>query len=288
MVRGYVGRPGVGKTLAMIEDGFKALRAAPDLVTFTNIRSLKFPNSIYFNSFDQLLDVDYGQVLLDEAGIWLMSRKAMSLPEAMLCKLAQVRKHGLDLLWTSQHEARVDKALREITNEYCRLMPVGKLILRTYIEPATHDVLSRRVWKPLPIIFDLYDTLESIGNPRTGVGFNERQRRAHGRLKRTRKPAVRPPAGDVYVYPSSIRLSPDAQYCVKWLKDCGLDVSDYITSSVIKSTFRELLARYRWLKPFGMTLDDVDRDCSPWSPWLLTEQETLSLPESGISVVAIK
>jgi len=61
-------------------------------------------------------------ILIDELNLWAPSRRWQSLEDDLLYKWSHNRKHGLDIWWTAQHESRVDKVVREVTEFYyvCR------------------------------------------------------------------------------------------------------------------------------------------------------------------------
>lgn len=54
-------------------------------------------------------------MLIDEINMWAPSRKWAEIPMEVLYQWSHNRKHGLEIWWSSQREARVDKALREVT-----------------------------------------------------------------------------------------------------------------------------------------------------------------------------
>lgn len=54
-------------------------------------------------------------VLIDELNLWAPSRLWEQLGLGVLQRWAYARKDGLDIVWSAQHEARVDKVAREVT-----------------------------------------------------------------------------------------------------------------------------------------------------------------------------
>jgi hypothetical protein len=119
MIEGYIGRPGTGKTYTMTARILKQAAKYEAVVANYNI---DIPNIVRIDDPAQLLDIKVppkgGKILvaLDEAHLWLPSRLSMKLPPSLLMKFSQTRKAGWDLLWTAQHEARVDKVLKDVTN----------------------------------------------------------------------------------------------------------------------------------------------------------------------------
>lgn len=56
-------------------------------------------------------------VLIDELNLWAPSRLWQEIGLGVLNRWAYVRKDSLDIIWTAQHEARIDKVAREVTTE---------------------------------------------------------------------------------------------------------------------------------------------------------------------------
>jgi hypothetical protein len=106
----YVGRPGSGKTYTLTE---RVLREADrDRLVFTNY-SVKHPNVYQFTP-DQLLDLPPGLIVIDEAHLWFPARMSLKLPMSWLAGISYVRKNGWDLLLSTQHEQRLDRAVRDV------------------------------------------------------------------------------------------------------------------------------------------------------------------------------
>ena len=64
-----------------------------------------------------MVEARNGLLLLDEAAQILDSRMFGKTPTQLLHKLMQVRKHGLECWWATQHLEYVDKRLRLLTFE---------------------------------------------------------------------------------------------------------------------------------------------------------------------------
>jgi len=109
-IEGYVGRPGSGKSYTLVE---RALReAARGRDVFCNFQV----DGTYYFEPDQLLDLPPGLIIIDEAHLWFPSRMSLKLPPAWLAMLSQTRKNGWDLLWSAQHETRVDRIVRDVSS----------------------------------------------------------------------------------------------------------------------------------------------------------------------------
>lgn len=112
MIEGYIGRPGSGKTYALTRRLLKiADRGRP---VFANYR-IDHPNCHYFQPAE-LAELPPGVVALDEAHLYFPARGALKLPMSWLQLMSQTRKRGWDLMYTSQHENRLDRVIRDITN----------------------------------------------------------------------------------------------------------------------------------------------------------------------------
>lgn len=105
-----VGRPGSGKTYELTRRVLEA--ADKDRIVFANY-AVKHPN-VYLFTPDQLLDLPPGLVVIDEAHLWFPSRMSLKLPMSWLAGISYVRKNGWDLLLSTQHETRLDRAVRDV------------------------------------------------------------------------------------------------------------------------------------------------------------------------------
>lgn len=114
VIEGYVGRPGSGKSYTMTARALEACNEGRQV--YCNF-TLRHPNAERI-AIEDLLDAGMppGLVLIDEAHLWFPARLSMKLPPSLLMKLSQTRKMGWDLIWIAQHETRVDKVLRDVTN----------------------------------------------------------------------------------------------------------------------------------------------------------------------------
>lgn len=64
-------------------------------------------------------------VLLDELNLWAPSRLWQKLGIGVLTRWAYVRKDGMDVRWSAQHESRIDKVAREVTDFIWTCRSVG-------------------------------------------------------------------------------------------------------------------------------------------------------------------
>lgn len=112
MIEGYIGRPGSGKTLWMTKRAISAAKRG--LMVFSNY-PIDYPG-VYLFDPEQLLELPEGMVIIDEAHLWFPARGSLNLPMSWLAGMSQTRKMGWHLLWSAQHENRVDRVIRDVTN----------------------------------------------------------------------------------------------------------------------------------------------------------------------------
>jgi hypothetical protein len=110
-----------------------------DRLVFTNY-AVAHPNCYMFTP-DQLMDLPPGLVVIDEAHLWFPARMALKLPMSWLAGMSQTRKAGWDLLWSAQHETRVDRVVRDVTE--------WMWLSRAYFSHHNHPVMfSQSSWEP--------------------------------------------------------------------------------------------------------------------------------------------
>lgn len=109
-----------------------------------------------------LVQVENGLVLLDEAGLWLPSFIWRKIPESLIWKLAQIRKDGLDLFYTAQNAARVVKVLREITYESVMCWKFFGVRVQKVYTGCLDDFVCYSFGVFRPGVWKMYDTLEKV------------------------------------------------------------------------------------------------------------------------------
>jgi len=112
MIEGYVGRPGSGKSYTLTARALEL--AGRGRTVFANY-PIAAENCWTFRP-EQLLDLPPGVIVIDEAHLWFPARMSLKLPSSWLAMLSQTRKNGWDLLWCAQHEARVDRVIRDVSS----------------------------------------------------------------------------------------------------------------------------------------------------------------------------
>lgn len=168
MIEGYIGRPGSGKTYALTR---RLLRIADKGRPVYANYHIEHENVHVFEPAD-LMDLPPGVVALDEAHLYFPARGSLKLPMSWLAMMSQTRKRGWDILWTAQHENRIDRVVRDITNLmwHCQAWGLSRekpslFIARAY-EPEdfrkTGKVLNRWIGRFDQKVADAYDTFEQI------------------------------------------------------------------------------------------------------------------------------
>lgn len=116
MIEGIFGRPGRGKTYEAVR---RLLLEADSGRQCFSVTPINHPNVEHI-TYDDLVDpyLPPGLILLDEVHLKLPagSPATVKLDEDWYAKLSQTRKDGHDLLYTSQHEGKVLKQLRDNTD----------------------------------------------------------------------------------------------------------------------------------------------------------------------------
>lgn len=110
MIEGWIGRPGSGKTYTLVARALKERDRGRDV--FAN-----FPiDGCWVFEPEDLLELPPGLIIIDEAHLWFSARQAISLPPSWLAEMSQTRKNSWDIIWSAQHENRVDRVIRDVSN----------------------------------------------------------------------------------------------------------------------------------------------------------------------------
>jgi hypothetical protein len=114
MIEGIFGLPGKGKTYEGVR---RLLLAADSGRQCYSVTPIDHPNVMQIEYEDVVdLYLPPGLIFLDEVHLVLTYTAWMKLDQRWFEKLSQTRKDGHDLLYTSQHESKVLKQLRDNTN----------------------------------------------------------------------------------------------------------------------------------------------------------------------------
>ena len=279
MIRCFDGLLGQGKTYGMVDEAVQLSRKEHPMV-YTNMAGLQFPEAVYFDHIEELCNISSGLVLLDEALIVVPARFWQEMGRDLLGRFAQLRKHGLDLWYTSQFADGVDKTLRELTNEVVTCQKVGKTFFRRKSNPT--QKVRGLGWPHRfdPDIANLYNTLEVIKTTGGSAGVAERNlllsvvarkrsedahREEQARAASAARPLLHYPwysalIGDHEVLSTSKR----ARAAIRWLKE-----RDYWSHGLTWSEqVRRELERRQWLSLFNLGPEDAPYYCTRSNPWL--------------------
>ena len=168
MIEGFIGRPGSGKSYTLTDRALQECnRGRP---VFANY-AIAHENAWQFTP-DQLLDLPPGVIVIDEAHLWFPARMSLRLPPSWLAMLSQTRKSGWDLMWAAQHEARVDRVLRDVSSylwlcsSWLNFGNNPMFFVADSYEPEyfrkTGKRLTRRIRKFRPITAAGYDTFAKL------------------------------------------------------------------------------------------------------------------------------
>lgn len=182
-VEGFIGLPGSGKTYALSVRGLKALKAGRrvfsnydlrgtmplDVWDHANIGNTKDPGPAC-ECGSCFVSISDAVVLVDEINLWAPSRLWNALPIGLLHRWAQVRKYRTQILWSAQHEDRVDKVIREVTGWIweCKPILLGRWFSLHAYEPSdlrrelSRKALGSSVLRLRPDIAEAYDTFRIV------------------------------------------------------------------------------------------------------------------------------
>jgi len=281
MLRGWVGNLGSGKTYGMVNQACLDVRRRPSheapRIQCTNMADLAFPMSIYAGAFTDMQRVADGVILLDEAGVWMDARSWQSIPATFLQRLVQLRHVGVDLYYTAQGFEQVDSRLRLITNytERCVMITIGRgLFITCAIDPRTKGVVH---WRMTPFdtkIAALYNTMEVVGDPKTGKG---RKYRRSTRISRQADPFIDRRDWGTETTPieellhwrggnCEVSWSKDEEITKQYLYDLGLYAPG---GQQHRQMWEYALRRTRWLAMFRIHPHEVPFWMSKETPWVV-------------------
>lgn len=119
MIEAYVGLPGMGKTLGATHRVCWLLANGEDVISNISITDKVYGSNRKTRKFTGLQDfvsLKNCTFFLDEANIILDSRQFAKTPPEVLHKLAQSRKYGLNMIYTTQGFGHAEARLRDLTN----------------------------------------------------------------------------------------------------------------------------------------------------------------------------
>lgn len=159
MILGWTGRVGSGKTYSMVA---YALKYRGRRAIYANTPEISFAEP--FSTWEELLDLHSGLVLLDELPIWAAARDWGKLSPDVASFFAQSRKNGVHLLFTAQAFAGVDAVIRRLTAQLYRCERFGPLIREDCVDGVSGERMGRR-WRFISrAVYQHYDTFAVVGD----------------------------------------------------------------------------------------------------------------------------
>lgn len=196
MITGYVGKPGSGKSLALINGVVNDLLRGRQVYTNFTIKipallQLAWKRGLWYEwgepcrldfvkrftdnwsvmrSYDDMVSVREGRLYFDEAHLWLWSRAYREIPRAVISWWSQSRKHGVDVFYATQRMGSVDVHVRELTTWAWNCRRVGNSLWFVYQADDLEQQERRRVWqrrlvKLDPEVAACYDTYQILPPP---------------------------------------------------------------------------------------------------------------------------
>lgn len=202
-IHGYVGANGAGKTLAMMHDTKLSMDLGRRILSTVRVidpsTGETYHNYEPFTRWDQLLEAESCDVLMDEILGVAASSAGSSLPIEVQLLLNQLRRRDVLLRWTAPAWSRCNIVLREVTQavtvcrgyfpkyeasgDGSRLWGMNRLFRWT-----TYDALdftqwsdtkegqlkgkaNAWLWRPGSWAQESYDTFDSVDNVDSGEGY---------------------------------------------------------------------------------------------------------------------
>lgn len=174
MINIYVGKPGMGKTYALVRLAYKLINEGRNIhsnfyIDFSSMSLKEGHGNLYFwKTIDEIVPIREGEILIDECQIYMNSRDWKSLPKAVQYKLQQHRKQGLNIHGAVQNVRRIDSVARELVNSIFQVSKhLGGLFIAREYDIEDIDKESRSSYSTQFYFFNkklakCYDTLQEI------------------------------------------------------------------------------------------------------------------------------
>lgn len=134
----------MGKTFGMVHQACKALRDGREVISNLPIVDIEFGTkraSVYTADIGEAVArAKNSLICIDEASIVLPNHYWDKLPFDLLIRFAQVRKYGLDIMYTSQGWHHTVKRLRDLTNYVVKCSNHKWWFTYNYIDPEYFDM----------------------------------------------------------------------------------------------------------------------------------------------------
>jgi len=174
MINIITGKPGSGKTYFLVYQAYKSLLAGRDVYSNFHLDFSKHKNFkkmtgkiFYWHKISDLNDLRSGDILMDEAQIYMNSRKWKDLDERFQYKLQQHRKHGLNIWGTAQNVKRIDCVARELVNSIFVVKKCGRIFVVNEFDIEEIDKAKRQSYGVKFLFlrrgfYACYDTLQEV------------------------------------------------------------------------------------------------------------------------------
>jgi len=130
MINIIAGKTGSGKSAFLGRKVAEALKNGDTVYSYERFR-FKDPRVKYFHKIEEIAKLENCLVVLDEAQIWLNSRKWDQLPTSLQYALSQERHSGIDIWAATQHVNRIDTVMRELVHHYYEISRVAGTTLKS-------------------------------------------------------------------------------------------------------------------------------------------------------------
>jgi hypothetical protein len=214
-IMGYVGANGGGKSAAMVWDTLPTLEAGRPVLSTVRLLDYENPRRcegctacdwglvdlgeghraahplwVPLTNWQQLLEAEHCDVLMDEVTGVASSRESYAMPAPVANKLVQLRRADVVVRWSSPNWARADKIIRECSQAVT--FATGHLPVRAVDEAGERQWRNRRLfrwrtydasefedftvgkreqlaamqtdlhWGPKSVVFGAYDTFDAV------------------------------------------------------------------------------------------------------------------------------
>lgn len=173
MITLVTGLPGSGKTYYAVRETLQALKEGRKV--YSNVpMAIDSENLIHWTKLRNLLYLEKGLIVMDEAQVYLNARKWDTLPEWVQYKLQQHRKDGLDILAISQNINRIDVTMRELIGIFLECSkffigsregsqnPWGWIFVRSYVDYTKKEKLGTDLITINKDTCDLYGSYSKV------------------------------------------------------------------------------------------------------------------------------
>lgn len=175
-IKMFVGLPGTGKTISMVEYLYRMKLKYPKIKIFTNFGfALQDGHLIDIDTF-QYINSPHGIIFaVDEVQLSFQARQFNRFPSELIYVLTQNRKFKKQFVCTAQLFEHVDKVFRDLTNEVidCTSYRGRYFRQKTYVanEYKKHydidakkspKIISKYSFVATDFIYNLYDTMKIV------------------------------------------------------------------------------------------------------------------------------